>query len=53
MENIHDELVAALRDLYEDWITLVGNDLRENNPDVKAIDEMAQRILGKVEKVRS
>ena len=43
------ELLAALRDLFDDWVTLVGEDLREENDGVKRIWDSCEAVLDKAE----
>ena len=49
--NTHDELVEALGELFEDWQTLVGQDLRENNADVAKIWKKSEAVLARARTV--
>ena len=49
--NTHDELVEALGELFEDWQTLVGQDLRENNADVAKIWKKSEAVLARAKTV--
>jgi hypothetical protein len=39
------DLLAALRNLFDDWVTLVGEDLREENDDVKRIWDSCEAAI--------
>lgn len=41
------ELLEALEDVFEDWVTLVGEDLEEQNEDVKRIWKKAESAISK------
>ena len=46
MEQRIVKLEQALREVYEDWATLTGKDLAENNADVARIDALVRAALG-------
>ena len=46
MEQEIEKLKEALREVYEDWATLTGKDLAENNADVARIDALVRAALG-------
>jgi hypothetical protein len=52
MRNTYAELVEALEDVFEDWKTLVGEDLRDENEDVLKIWSKAEAALDKANTVR-
>jgi hypothetical protein len=41
------DLLDALEEIFHDWITLVGEDLREENEDVSRIWEKCEIVLAK------
>jgi hypothetical protein len=43
------ELLAALKMVFEDWVTLVGDDLRENSEDVAGIWSLCESAIKKAE----
>ena len=49
--NVRDELIEALDELFEDWTTLVGQDLRENNADVAKLWKKSEAVLAKARAV--
>ncbi len=49
--NTHDPLVSAFERLFDDWQTLVGQDLRENNADVAKIWKQSEAALKRAKAV--
>lgn len=49
LEKAAPDMLTALRDLFNDWVTLVGEDLREGNDDVKRIWDSCEAVLDKAE----
>ncbi len=43
------ELLAALKSLFEDWVTLVGEDLKEQSDDVAMLWKCCEGAISKAE----
>ncbi len=43
--NNYEPLKSALENLFNDWATLVGEDLKENNEDVKRLWNETEKVL--------